>query len=166
MHMPRPTPVGPRRAIRALVRNSMWQWATVVFWMTAATVNRILLKHVETGSLAADKSTEALRNTTTHQELGLFKIVREGRRKGRSGYDPEDPGYRDRKPLLTAKPPPIASDVGTEVAKTDCLPSNTSSLGMKQYSRYALLMNEWRSDANLMSLFGKLAKLNFKNPGS
>ena len=78
--MPRPTPMGIRHEVFALVREGIKQGAIAArVGLTRATVNRILKRHAATGSLVPGKSSGAPRKTTPWQDRALLRMVRQNR---------------------------------------------------------------------------------------
>ena len=76
--MPRPIPIGIRYEVLALAHEGMRQSAnTGRVGLTHATINRILPRHVATGTLEPSKSTVAPRKTTFCQDCALFRMVAE-----------------------------------------------------------------------------------------
>ena len=78
--MPRPTPMGIRHEVFALAREGIKQGAIAArVGLTHATVNRILKRHADTGSLVPGKSSGAPRKTTPRQDRALLRMVRQDR---------------------------------------------------------------------------------------
>ena len=78
--MPRQTPMGIRHEVFALAREGIKQGAIAArVGLTRATVNRILKRHVATGSLVPGKSSGAPRKTTPRQDRALLRMVRQDR---------------------------------------------------------------------------------------
>ena len=76
--MPRPIPIGIRHEVLALAHEGMRQNAIAGrVGLTHATINRILPRHVATGTLEPGKSTEVPRKTTFCQDCALFRMVAE-----------------------------------------------------------------------------------------
>ena len=76
--MPRPTSIGIRHEVLALACEGMWQSAIAgCMGQSRATVNRILQRHVATGTLVPGKSTGAPRMTTPRQDRALFRMVQQ-----------------------------------------------------------------------------------------
>ena len=73
-------PMGIRHEVFALAREGINQGAIAArVGLTRATVNRILKRHVATGSLVPGKSSGAFRKTTPRQDRALLRMVRQDR---------------------------------------------------------------------------------------
>ena len=72
--MPRPTLIGISHEVFAFAHESAFAGRV---GLTCATINHILKGHDATGTLVPGKSTAAPRQSTSHEDRALFKMVRQ-----------------------------------------------------------------------------------------